>query len=412
MTAATDLGASPPAESPRAGLGRCWTLRTGFWLVRAAAYAVVSALTLARPSGVGHRAFEVTVLVLIGVLMVLWGVTDGQTRGRRTWQVLPWPLVVTLSGIGVVGGLGAALSPARSVVAFAVMAALAAGSDLPFAPACAVTAAGVFGVETGGVLFSFSTATSIGLPLVLIVSLLAGRTRRESRLRADQAAAVVTQMRQAHSEQQRAAALDERNRIAREIHDVLAHSLSALGLQIEAAQAVLDESGDTATASRLLGHAHHLANDGLEETGRAIHALRADTPPLPDSLATMVSHHQQHHRQPIDLAVGHVRPLPPDANLALIRTAQEALTNAAKHAPETAVTVTLDYGPEATTLTVTNAVASCETGTSGDDGFSAWHNAGGGYGLAGMRERLLLINGTLTAGHAAGRWTVEAKVPL
>ena len=412
MTAVTDPGASPPAGPASAGLGRWSTVDTGYWLVRAAAFVVIAALTLARPSGAGHRAFEVAVVVLIGVLMVLWGVADRQTHRRQSWHMLPWPLVVTLGGMGVVGGLGAALSPARSVAAFAAMAALAAGSELPFGPACAVTAVGILGVETGVVLFGFSTSTAIGVPLVLVVALLAGRTRREARVRADQAAAVVTQMRQAHSDQQRAAALDERNRIAREIHDVLAHSLSALGLQIEAAQAVLNESGDVATANRLLGHAHHLAIDGLEETRRAIHALRTGTPPLPDSLATMVGNHQLQHRQPIDFSVtGHVRPLPPDANLALIRTAQEGLTNAARHAPGAAVTVTLDYGPQVTTLTVTNTVKDHEHLTSSDDGLSG-HSAGGGYGLAGMRERLLLIDGILTAGHGAGRWTVEAKVPL
>jgi signal transduction histidine kinase len=412
VTAATDPGAGPPAEPPRTGLGRWWTLQTGYWLVRAAAFVVIGALTLARPSAAGHRAFEVTVLVLIGVFMVLWGVADRQIRRRQPWHRLLWPLVVTLSGLGVVGGLGAALSPARSVTSFAAMAALGAGSELSFAPACAVTTVGIVGVETSGVLFGFSTSTAIGLPLVLIVSLLAGRTRREGRLRADQAAAVVTQLRQAQSEQQRAAALDERNRIAREIHDVLAHSLSALGIQIEAAQAVLNESGDVATANRLLGRAHHLANDGLEETRRAIHALRTDTPPLPDSLATMVGHYREQHRQPIDFSVtGPARPLPPDANLALIRTAQEALTNAARHAPGTAVTVRLGYGPQVTILTVTNAVTDYERPTSAGDG-PGGHRAGGGNGLAGMRERLLLIDGTLTAGHSDGRWTVEARIPL
>jgi signal transduction histidine kinase len=394
--------ADPPrSEVARSRWARHATVSNGFWLVRAAALVLIAILTLARPGSAGHRAWEVGILVVIAALMVVWGWEDNQSGPRRAWDVLSWPLVVTLSGLGVLGGLGAALSPVRSMAAFAAMAALAAGSDLPAGPACAVAAVGAVGVETGGLIFGDSTSTAVGLPLVLVVCLLAGRTRREARLRVNRAVATVSQMRQTHSEQQRVVALDERQRIAREIHDVLAHSLSALGLQIEAAQAVLNESGDIATASRLLGHAHHLANEGLDETRRAIHALRADAPPLPESLAAMVGSHWEHHRQRIDLTVtGDARPLPPDANVALVRASQEALTNAAKHAPDSLVTVELAYGPEVTILTVTNAVAASPSTT-----------LGGGYGLAGMRERLLLIDGTLTAGAADGCWTVEARVP-
>ena len=381
--------------------------RYAFWLVRAATFVLICGLTLAGASGSGHRAFEIVVLGLIGVLGALWAVMDWSDRGRQLSA--PW-LPVTIGAIATSGGLGAALSPARSIVWFAVIAALAAGSDFSFFAACAVTAAGILGVEVGGLILGIATTTSVGLPLLLIVALLGGLAAREVRVRADQAAALVTQMRETQREQRRAAALDERNRIAREIHDVLAHSLSALGIQIGAARAVLDDTGDIAAANRLLEHAQHLADDGLSETQRAIHALRADTPPLPDSLTSLVADHQQHNARRVDLAVtGEPRPLRPDANLALIRTAREALTNAAKHAPAVPVTVTLDYGPEVTTLTVANPTplgGTPRTLPSNDA-----NGLGGGYGLAGMRERLLLIGGTLTAGSAAGHWTVQAHVP-
>lgn len=383
---------SPEADPGRLGGGRLLEgpSRYAFWLVRAATFVLICGLTLVRRSGGGHRAFEIVVLALIGILGALWAVLDW--TGPRRGLSAPWLPGVTIGAIAAVGGLGAALSPARSVVWFAVIAALAAGSDLSFFAACAVSAAGIFGVEVGGVIFGVSTSAAVGLPLLLIVALLAGRATREVRLRADQAAALVTQMRQTQREQRRAAALDERNRIAREIHDVLAHSLSALGIQIGAARAVLDDTGDIAAANRLLEHAQHLADDGLSETQRAIHALRADTPPLPDSLTSLVADHQQHNARSVDLAVtGEPRPLRPDANLALIRTAREALTNAAKHAPAAPVTVTLDYGPEATTLTVANPTPL--RGTPRTPLSSDANGLGGGYGLAGMRERLLLIGG-------------------
>ena len=379
-----------------------------FWAIRTAAFVVIAAVTLTRASGATHRAFEIVVLILIGALGGLWGVLDWAGAVRR--PSASWLAIVTIAALGVIGGLGGALAPARSIVSFAALAALASGSDLEFPAACAVTAAAILGVEVGGVIFGFSTTVAVGLPLVLIVSLLAGRARREAGLRADQAAALVTQMRQTQREQQRAAALDERNRIAREIHDVLAHSISALGIQIGAARAVLDDTGDITAATQLLEHAQHLADDGLSETQRAIHALRTDTPPLPDSLTSLAADYQQHNAHRVELAVtGEPRPLRPDANLALIRTAREALTNAAKHAPTAPVTMTLDYGPQATTLTVTNPTPPRESPRTPPS--TDANGLGGGYGLAGMRERLLLIGGTLTAGNAAGHWTVQAHVP-
>jgi signal transduction histidine kinase len=410
MIATTDSGNTPPAEPGEPGLGWRWTAYAGSWIARAVGAVVVAALTLAQHNGANHRTFEIVVLSLLGSLMIVWRVVEGHRRHRR-WCLPPsWPLAVTLSVIGALGGIAVPLSPARSVGGFAVMAALAAGYELPFAPACEVVAVGVVGGETGGLVFGFSVAAAFGLPLLLIVSLLAGRTRREARLRADRAVATVRQMRQAHREQQRAAALDERQRVAREIHDVLAHSLSALGLQIEAAEAVLKDTGDVETACRLLGNAHHLANEGLDDTRRAIHALRAGAPPLPDSLAAMVAYHRRHDRQPVDLSVtGQVLPLPPNANLILVRTAQEALSNAAKHAPYAAVTISLDYGVRATTLIVSNVITPHDM--SADLVRLAAKDVGGGYGLTGMRERLLLLDGALVAGPTEGGWTVRASVP-
>ena len=273
---------------------------------------------------------------------------------------------------------------------------------------CAVTAAGILGIEVSGLLFGFSAGTALGLPLLLVAALLAGRYRREVRIRADQAAALVVQMQQTQAEQRRSAALDERNRIAREIHDVLAHSLSALSIQIEAASAVLRDSGDVEATLKLLDHARRLSDDGLTDSRRAIHALRTDTPPLPDSLASLVDSHEYGDRSGVDLAItGDIRPLPPGANVALLRTAQEALTNAAKHAPGAPLVIRLDYSPNETILTISNSALRRDR-TRPQPGAPG---VNGGYGLAGMRERLLLIDGALTAGPTDGGWTVRARVP-
>jgi signal transduction histidine kinase len=404
MIASDDSTASHGPESkpvtPR------FTIQTGFWLARAVAYLLVCFLTLNAGKS-KHLAFEVSILVFIGLFLGLWGLLDW--RSSRHSSSPPWLPTVALSGLAAVGGLGSALGPANTPVAFAVVAAIGGGSDLSLGDACAVTAAGIVGIEVSGLLFGFSAGTALGLPLLLVAAMLAGRYRREVRLRADQAAALVTQMQQTQTEQRRSAALDERNRIAREIHDVLAHSLGALSIQIEAAGAVLRDSGDVEATLKLLDHAHRLSDDGLTDSRRAIHALRTDTPPLPDGLANLVDNHEYENGARVDLAIsGDIRPLPPDANVALLRTAQEALTNAAKHAPGAPLVVRLDYRASETILTISNPMRrsdrteSCHRESPG---------ANGGYGLAGMRERLLLIEGALAAGPSDGGWTVRARLP-
>jgi len=107
---------------------------------------------------------------------------------------------------------------------------------------------------------------------------------------------------------------------------------------------------------------------------------------------------------------GNPRPLNPDANVALIRVAQEALANAAKHAPSAPIAMALDYGPDQTTVTVTNKPQAGQPLAGGAT--LASRGPSGGYGLAGMRERLLLIGGTLTAGQGEPGWTVRAQIPL
>jgi signal transduction histidine kinase len=382
-----------------------FTMQSGFWVARAAAYVLVCFLTLDAGES-EHLVFEVSILAAIGVFLALWGLVDW--RSSRDLSSPLWLPTVALCGLGAAGGLGSALGPANTPVAFAVIAAIGGGSDLSLGAGCAVTTAGILGIEVSGLLFGFSAGTALGLPLLLVAALLAGRYRREVRIRADQAVALVVQMQQTQAEQRRSAALDERNRIAREIHDVLAHSLSALSIQIEAASAVLRDSGDVEATLKLLDHARRLSDDGLTDSRRAIHALRTDTPPLPDSLASLADGHEYGNRSGVDLAItGDIRPLPPDANVALLRTAQEALTNAAKHAPGALLVIRLEYNPNETTLTISNTVLRPDR-TQPQPGAPG---VNGGYGLAGMRERLLLIDGALTAGPTDGGWTVRARVP-
>ncbi|HWN60706.1 MAG TPA: two-component sensor histidine kinase, partial [Streptosporangiaceae bacterium] len=96
-----------------------------------------------------------------------------------------------------------------------------------------------------------------------------------------------------------------------------------------------------------------------------------------------------------------------EAGLALTRTTQEALVNAAKHAPHQPVGIRLDYAGAHTSLAVTNHLGDDVLG----DHEPELATVNGGYGLAGMRERLLLVKGTLSAGQNGSNWVVMAKVP-
>jgi signal transduction histidine kinase len=151
-----------------------------------------------------------------------------------------------------------------------------------------------------------------------------------------------------------------------------------------------------------------MAAEGLVETRRAVHALRADTLPLDAELARVSDTHAQRYHVPATFHVGgSPAPLPPDATVALLRVAQESLVNAAKHAAGQDVAVRLDYSDADVRLTVRNDLPP----GSGPDGGAGVSTVNGGYGLTGMRERLRLLNGTLQAGRQDNQWIVTAELP-
>jgi len=102
----------------------------------------------------------------------------------------------------------------------------------------------------------------------------AGSNVRNMELRAEQAELLLAQTQRSHEEQLRATRLEEQARIARDIHDVLAHSLAGLSIQLEATTALLDQGADPESIRERVDRAHQLARDGLRETRRAVGALR------------------------------------------------------------------------------------------------------------------------------------------
>jgi signal transduction histidine kinase len=187
---------------------------------------------------------------------------------------------------------------------------------------------------------------------------------------------------------------------------VLAHSLGALGIQIQAARAVLSDHGDIAKASELLTTAQQLAAEGLVETRQAVYALRTDPRPLHEEIAQVSDVYARRYQVAVDFGTtGLPAPVAPEASLAVLRIAQEALVNAAKHAAGQPVAVRLDYGDDAVRLTVRNHLAP-------DAGSPVTvSTVNGGYGLTGMRERLQPLHGTLRAGRQDDQWVVTAELP-
>ncbi|MGH6655514.1 MAG: sensor histidine kinase [Actinocrinis sp.] len=297
-----------------------------------------------------------------------------------------------------------ALASFSGGIRFPALSALAGGTRFPALWALLAPTAFSAAMLVTATLSHANLGTGVGYVGLLYGLYALGIARRAQILRAETAEQLVTETQRANSEQAHAAALAERSRIAREIHDVLAHSLSALTVQLEAADALLTTGTDPAKAHGYVVKARRIAREGLTETRRAIAALREDTPPLRTLLTELAESYEADtgasatviaEREPIGLA--------PDASLALYRTAQESLTNARKHAPNAPIEIALSCGESTIELTVTNLAA---TGP-----ITALHASGGGYGLAGLKERAELAGGTLDAGPHGEGWRVRLAIP-
>jgi signal transduction histidine kinase len=361
------------------------------------------------PAGRAALVFQAVAYGVAGLGMVGWALIDYAPRAARYGtRGLPVALGVVAVAMGAAAASG--FDGGMAMVIFALVAAMAAGGEFDAGTALAVTAAGVLATEVGGLVFGASYATLIGFPGVIVSGLLVGRNRGAYRIAAEQSAALLAQRERLETERRRADLLDERARLAREIHDVLAHSLGALGIQIQAARSVLTDYGDVDRAVDMLTAAQRMAAEGLTETRRAVHALRADTLPLADELAKATSSYAERYQVAVSLDTeGTPRPVPADATVALLRVAQESLVNAAKHGAGKPVTVRLDYEADGVGLTVRNELDDTAPGAPGAVRVSTLN---AGYGLTGMRERLRMLNGTLEAGREGACWVVTAQVPL
>lgn len=314
------------------------------------------------------------------------------------WLLLPNGRYVTPTLVlcGVAGTALTVISPHSAALAFVAAAIIRAAQRWPtWWSAAYATAIGI-AYLAGHLALGDVSGWLLAGPAVIITALLIGLVRRQN----DE---LLLEAQQVREERARSAALDERARIAREIHDVLAHSLAALSLQLDVADAML-ESGKPEPAHDSVKRASQLAKEGIAETRRAVDALRGGTLPLPELLSTLADGYRLDTGATAAVTITGT-PVEPSADVALTlyRTAQEAITNIRKHAPGAAVVVCCAYTQSEVTLSIRNGAAPY--------GERPLANAGGGYGLTGLRERTELAGGTFMAGPDGDGWRVEVRIP-
>jgi signal transduction histidine kinase len=241
----------------------------------------------------------------------------------------------------------------------------------------------------------------------VLVAWLAGRGLRTRARLTEELHEAAARAQEAHEHQIARAAAEERRRIAREMHDVVAHSVSVMVVQAGGARRILERDPRRAVEAaahiedvgraaltemrRLLGMMHH----GEEDTGRA-------PQPTLRELDGLIARSRAAGLDVTLVVEGDPQPLPPGKDLAAYRVVQEALTNAIKHAGAAQTSVTVRWEPSSLELAIVDRGGMAMNGDNGS-----------GHGLVGMEERMRLYNGSVRAGPLrGGGFEVVAKMPL
>jgi signal transduction histidine kinase len=273
--------------------------------------------------------------------------------------------------------------------------------------AAGVAASIVASVQQGAVLGEYFVALSAVAAPALVGRIVRGQRRQAARL-----ADLAHQLDVERERGMRAAVAEERARIARELHDVVAHSLSVIAIQSDAAEAAL--SHDPALAHEPLRTIRATSTDAMGEMRRLLGVLRADgaaadLDPQPGlvQLQALVERAAA-SGVPVTVEVrGEPRSMPASVDLSAYRIVQEALTNVGKHAAGASADVRLTWLPDALALEVR------DHGRGNGHGPAVANGNGGGHGLLGMRERVRMLGGELRTGPApGGGFAVEARLPL
>jgi signal transduction histidine kinase len=357
---------------------------------------ILAGLITVRPIGTSGWPLVVAGLLPLNcLLLTVRHVPD--TVLRR--GAVPW-LVLSMFAAGALTVLS------REGTAYLFLFLLTGHAGLRLPPRQAAAIAVLAGLLFGAALYfrlgpgPFTVPWPVGLTAAAPVLIgMTSRTQRAAMRSAIEAAESASRATEAEA---RSAVLAERGRIARDVHDVLAHSLAGVNMQLELVDALL-EAGDRERAREATTKAHNLVKESLRQAQWTVHALREDALPLLESLQRLLESSGQ---EDVLMVHGVVREVPAKIGQNVLRIVQEALTNAARHAPGAGVRVQLDYRPFEIALSVRNTAAVRP----------AMVDVGSGLGLIGMRERVALLGGTITAGPVtegpdAGGWEVAVVIP-
>jgi signal transduction histidine kinase len=370
--------------------------------LRPLGWAVIAAVAAGAFGADPHPGLHGRELGVTLALCVFVGALAAAIRGRFAERTPAFQAAV-IAAMGSAGVALVALQPKGATELAGGAAVWMAVARLPSVlgitvGASVAVAEDVAAASAGGSAAAVLAATLLSALLGLVAYFL-----KQSRASQDRAELLLAQLEDAREEQTRAAAIAERSRIASELHDVLAHSLSGAAIQLQGARKLAEREDVRPQLRDAIDRAGQLVRDGLADARQAVGALRGEELPGIAQLESLVAGFRADLAADVALSVeGSARTLPAEAGLALFRGAQEALTNVARYAPGATTSVVLRYERDRVLLTVEDRLP---TGGGGLEG------VGGGHGLAGMRERLERVGGTMQAGATETGWRVELEVP-
>lgn len=350
------------------------------------------------PSGHGKGLGVAAALVLFAAALAL------AVRGSFIERRLSVQAAV-IAAMGAAGVALVALQPQGATALAGGAAVWMAVARLPLPLGVVLAAAVTVGLALTEALSGGSAASVIAATLLCVLLALVAYFIKQARASQDTTEMLLAQLEDAREQQLQVAAVTERGRIASELHDVLAHSLSGAAIQLQAARKLAESEQATPQVRAAIDRASELVREGLANARQAVGALRGEELPSVAELESLIASFRADTKVDVTLSIqGEARTLPTDASLALFRGAQEALTNVARYAPGAATSVVLRYDSARTTLTVEDQLV-------GQKDATGLKGVGGGNGLAGLRERLERVGGTLQAGPTETGWRVELDVP-
>jgi len=357
-----------------------------------------------------YDPFLITVIILLGIAYItngIYGFAYTNRKGSLTTKAIYFSLQLILGGLIVYYGKGAGFS-ALILLPLVAHTAMLLSQDWMLVTNVAIILTFVLAVflYSGrlAIVWASVPAFFAGQVFILIFTQMAV-TEQRARLKLEMLASELSEANKHLSDYadrvRELTITQERNRMAREIHDGLGHYLTTINMQVKAAIAVI--SKDSVKAKELLENAQNLSSVALLDVRNSVFALRQepeDMSPLPERIQEMAKSASTPEREIQVTVKGQSRPTSPQVDLTLFRAAQETINNANKHSGASIVKLSLNYSDP-----------DCIEFEASDDGVGS-DEIKQGFGLLGIQERVRLLAGTIDFVTAAGKgFKITMKIP-